>query len=130
MWLPFWRRAEIDAARYVRSLGYRVVASGYRVREGEVDLIAWDGEVLVFIEVKSRVGKDAPEAAVGLTKQRRIIRAAHAYMSRYGMHDHRCRFDIVTVNQIDSGKRVYKVLQDAFRPSPDQSARHYRDRHE
>ena len=115
MWLPFWRRAEIDAARYVRSLGYRVVASGYRVKEGEVDLIAWDGEVLVFIEVKSRVGSDAPEAAVGLTKQRRVIRAARSYMSRYKIHDKTYRFDIVTVNQIDGRKPVYKLLPDAYR---------------
>src|SRR4051812_35748973 len=111
MSLPFWRRSEISAAEYVRSLGFRVVASGYRVKEGEVDLIAWDREVLVFIEVKSRKSDDAPEAAVGFTKQRRLIRAAHAYIAAYKLHDKTYRFDIVAVNQADGGKPSYRLLR-------------------
>src|SRR5438034_1090400 len=70
--LPFWRSAEIRAAGYLRKQGYRIVASSFRVREGEIDLIAWDGDVLVFIEVKSRKNADPPESAVGLRKRSRV----------------------------------------------------------
>ena len=113
--LRFWRRAEIDAARFVRSLGFRVVASGYRVREGEVDLIAWEGDVLVFIEVKSRKNDAAPEAAVGLRKQQRLIRAASTYIARYKLHEKTCRFDIIAVNAVEGQPPSYRLLRDAFR---------------
>src|SRR5262245_37288271 len=99
MLLPFWRSAEIGCANYIRTLGYRIVASGFRVRSGEVDIIAWDGDVLVFIEVKSRKGMDPPEAAVGLRKRHRVMKAAQAYMSRHRLADTSYRFDVVTVNE-------------------------------
>src|SRR6516162_9150155 len=114
MRLPFWRRSELNAASFIRSRGYRLVASDYRVKEGEVDLIAWDGEILVFIEVKSRNTADPPEDAVGFTKQRRIVRAAHAYIARYKLHGKTYRFDIVTVNQNDGKSPAYRLLRNAF----------------
>ena len=51
---PFGRRSEIERCDHLRSLGFSVVASGYRAKGGEVDLIAWEGDVLVFVEVKAR----------------------------------------------------------------------------
>jgi putative endonuclease len=53
--ISFGRRSEIDGADYLRGLGFRVVASQYRIPAGEVDLIAWEGDVLVFVEVKARL---------------------------------------------------------------------------
>ena len=103
------------AAKYLRSLGYRIVASSYRTKEGEVDLIGWDGEILVFIEVKSRMNSDAPEAAVRAAKRRRIIRAAHAYIARYKLHDKTYRFDIVAVNETPGKSATCRLLRDAFR---------------
>jgi putative endonuclease len=114
--IPFWRGAEIRAAKYLRSQGYLIVASGFRVREGEVDLIAWDGEILVFIEVKSRKGPAPPEAAVGFTKQQRVIRAARAYIARHRLHETTYRFDIVAVNEPPGEVPTYRLLRDAFRP--------------
>src|SRR5215471_17180886 len=113
MRLPFWRRSELNAASFIRSKGYRLVASGYRVKEGEVDLIAWDGDILVFIEVKARNTAEPPEAAVGFTKQARIVRAAHAYIAHYKLHDKTYRFDIVTVNQNRGESPAYRLLRDA-----------------
>jgi putative endonuclease len=118
MWLPFWRRSEINAAAYLRSQGYRLVASGYRVKEGEVDLIAWDGDILVFIEVKSRKNADSPEAAVGSIKKRRLIRAARTYIAHHKLHDKPYRFDIVAVNETQDQAPSYRLLRDAFRASP------------
>jgi putative endonuclease len=113
--LFFGRRSELLAIRHIRSLGYRVVKSRYRTTTGEVDIIAWHGPVLVFIEVKSLRTSDPPEDAVGFTKRRRIIRAAHHYISRYRLHDSPYRFDIVSVTFLPGSKPQFRLLQDAFR---------------
>src|SRR5262245_47058628 len=116
--LPFWRRSEIRAARYLRSQGYRIVATNFRVNEGEIDLVAWDHDILVFVEVKSRSSAYAPEAAVGLRKQTRIIRAAQAYIARYHLQRAPYRFDIVAVNETPTRKPEYRLIRDAFRVRP------------
>ena len=69
-WLPFGRESEVLGIEYLRSLGYRIVASAYRTQDGEVDIIAWDGEVLTFVEVKSRSTGGRPK-----------MRSAHANSS-------------------------------------------------
>jgi putative endonuclease len=117
--LPFGRRSEIDGAAYLRSLGFRVVASGYRTPEGEVDLIAWDGDQLVFIEVKSRQSDAPPEDAVGFQKQQRVIRAAHSYIARYRHHERSYRFDILAITALPGSEPAFRLLRDAFRESPD-----------
>jgi putative endonuclease len=113
--LAFGRRSELLAIRHLRSLGYRVLTSRYRTATGEVDVIAWDGPILAFIEVKSRQNSDPPEDSVGFTKRRRIIRAAHHYMSRYRLHDSPYRFDIVAVTVLPGSKPQFRLLRDAFR---------------
>ncbi len=112
--LTFGRRSEILAIGYVRSLGYRVVASGYRTRDGEVDVIAWDGEILVFIEVKSRQSLDPPEDSVGYQKRRRVIRAAEQYRSRYRLGQTPYRFDILAVTVLPGKPPEFRLLRDAF----------------
>ena len=115
--IPFGRRSEIDGASYLRGLGFRVIASGYRIRAGEVDLIAWDGDCLVFVEVKSRRSAAPPEDAVGFRKQQRIIKAAHSYMARYKLHDRTYRFDILAVTVFPGRAPKFRLLRDAFRES-------------
>src|SRR2546428_10361421 len=56
--LTFGRRSEILAIDYIRSLGYRIVTSGYRTKDGEIDVVAWEGATLVFVEVKARRNSD------------------------------------------------------------------------
>ncbi len=94
-----------DAAYwYLREQGYIVVARNYRqTGGGEVDLIAWDGETLVFVEVKTRASDfRAPEDAVGEEKRRRLIAAARDY--RYRAHMRAAyRFDVISV-QLNSDK--------------------------
>jgi len=113
--LPFGRRAETLAIHHLRSAGYRVVASGYRTRGGEVDIIAWEGNVLVFIEVKARQNADPPQDAVGFRKRQRIIQAAHSYISRHRLHDAIYRFDIVAISVLPKLKPQFQILRDAFR---------------
>jgi putative endonuclease len=112
--IPFGRRSEIDGAGYLRSIGFRVIASGYRTREGEVDLIAWDGDTLVFVEVKALRSSAPPEAAVNLKKRRRITRAARSYLAQYRLHTTAHRFDILAVSVHPGQKPVFRLLRDGF----------------
>ena len=112
--LTFGRRSEILAIDYIRSLGYRIAISPYRTKGGEVDVIAWDGDILVFIEVKARQNAEPPEDSVGYRKQQRIIRAAQAYLSRYRLHDTPYRFDIVAVTVLPKSKPQFRHFRDAF----------------
>jgi len=112
--IPFGRRSEIEGAAYLRSLGFRIVASGYRTPEGEVDLVAWDGDQLVFVEVKARHSDAPPEDAVGFRKQQRVIRAAQSYIARYRHHNRPYRFDILAITESPGRAPIYRLLRDAF----------------
>ncbi len=94
-------RGERAAYRQLRKLGYTVVARNYRTRDGrgEVDLIAWDGQDLVFVEVKTRSRTEfgSPESAIDLEKRRRIIRASREYLRRSGCRPASVRFDTISV---------------------------------
>src|SRR6185437_3918670 len=84
----FWNRwlgdrGERAAARYLRSKGLRIITRGYRTRLGEIDLIARDGDTLVFVEVKSR-RRGVPAEAVTLAKQRRLTLAALQFLAEHG----------------------------------------------
>ncbi len=95
------RQGEDLAYRHLRKLGYTVVARNYRTRDGrgEVDLVAWDGPQLVFVEVKTRTREDfgAPEDAVDAEKRRHLLRAAEDYLRRSGQDRACARFDTVSV---------------------------------
>ena len=90
--------AEDRAARFLERRGLRLVARNYRTRQGEIDLVAQEGEVLVFVEVRmrsaSRFGNGAQ--TVDWRKQRRLIAAARHYLMRLG-HEPACRFDVVSL---------------------------------
>jgi putative endonuclease len=89
-------RGERAAARHLRRKGFRILLRGYRTPRGEIDLIARDGDTLVFVEVKAR-RQGEPAEAVTPEKQRRLTLAALQFLKRYGLLEQRCRFDVVTV---------------------------------
>lgn len=91
---------ERQAETFLKEKGYRIVARNYRCRSGEIDLIARDGECLVFVEVRYRTdtGKGHPLETVDMRKQRRISRVSDVY--RYQNHvgmDTSVRYDVVAV---------------------------------
>lgn len=90
---------ERAAARFLQRLGYRIVARSHRQRLGEIDLIALDGDCLVFVEVKTWSSADSgdPSLAVDRRKQEKLSRAALVYLKRRGLLEQRCRFDVVSV---------------------------------
>ena len=97
------------AAAYLEQLGYRLVAANCtlpvgRNRRGtvinaEIDLLAYDGDTLCFIEVKARASDwfAPPQANVDLRKRRQVTRAARAYRRMLGIEDQPFRYDVVTV---------------------------------
>lgn len=105
---------ESDAELYLVAQGYQIVARNWRGGGGEVDRIGWDGEILCFIEVRSRA-KDQhgrPVETVGKKKQGRVVRAALTYLCQ--MHPGRwpmIRFDVVGI--VAAEGRV-ELIKDAF----------------
>ena len=102
----FGRDSESRAIRYLLDLGYTIITRNYRVRGGEIDVIALDADTLVFVEVKARATPDfIPEEAVGLEKVESMARAARTFKTR--MKDDRpTRFDLVAIDL--DGIRHYK----------------------
>ncbi len=97
------------AAKYLESNGYRLVIANFKVPigrnannaqvTGEIDIIAFDGETLCFIEVKTRSSDEfaSPLSAVNLRKQRQIIRTSRVYRRMFGIRDISHRYDVVTI---------------------------------
>lgn len=94
-------RGEDLAHRFLQRHGMVVVARNYRMSSGagELDLIAWERETLVFIEVKSRETGDygSPDRAIGSEKQKSLLRAGREYARHAGVKWDHVRFDVVTV---------------------------------
>jgi putative endonuclease len=113
--LPLGRRGERAAEKYLKRNGYRIVARNFRASGAEIDLVAMDGETLVFVEVKTRRSRaaGAPEEAVDERKQLRMRRAAEAFSVQYRTGERELRFDIVAVDA--GGKRLaIELLRNAF----------------
>src|SRR5258708_7207339 len=95
------RRGEDLAHRFLKRRGFTIVARNYRLAAGdaEADLIAWERDTLVIVEVKSRETGEygPPERAIGEEKRRHIVRVARAYAKKIELPWERVRFDVVTV---------------------------------
>jgi len=116
--LVIGRRGETLAYWYLRQAGYTIVARNQASRSGvgELDLVAWDGPTLAFIEVKTRTSDEAgpPEAAVSLGKQERIAKTAAEYRRRLKRRDVNYRFDIVSVSWDPAAGYQVRLIKDAF----------------
>lgn len=113
---PLGARGEAAAARYLQRLGYKIIARGNRSKWSEIDLIAVDGGTIVFIEVKTRQSQAAghPAEAVGADKQRRLTRAAIAYLRRHRLLDRPARFDVVAVTWAEGHRPTIEHIKNAF----------------
>jgi len=103
------------AAAELELRGYAITARRYRTRCGEIDIVAECKGVLVFVEVKARMDDEFGTAAEAVTpwKQRRLTRMARDYLTREGIVDQPCRFDVVTV-MFDRGEPAIEVFVNAF----------------
>ena len=99
--------------------GYAVLATRYRTRVGEIDIIARDGETLVFVEVKTRTSErfGPPAEAVTRRKQQQVVTMARWYLSEKHLHGCLCRFDVVTVLWRRGAEPEIEVVKNAFMAS-------------
>lgn len=107
---------EKAAAAFLRREGLRIIERNFKTPLGEIDMIAEEGDVLCFVEVKARRSEayGGPAEAVTPRKQHQIARVAAAYVSRNYPQGTTCRFDVVTVED-RNGVPAARLIRDAFR---------------
>ena len=112
--LRFLRRArpgeagESLACRHLEQQGYEILARNYRCRTGEVDVVARDGDVTVFVEVKERHGSSHGQGFEHVTwaKRRRLLQAARLYAAQHGLLESPLRFDVISIDWRDGRPHV------------------------
>ncbi|HZJ83224.1 MAG TPA: YraN family protein [Clostridia bacterium] len=109
---------EQQAKGYLKSQGFIILEKNYRSHIGEVDLIAKDGDFLVFVEVKTRTSKayGFPMEAIGPKKQNKYFKMASIYAKHRGIHDVSFRFDIIEVMVKYNSKPDINHIPNAFQP--------------
>ena len=101
---------------FLKQQGYKILLQNYETPLGEIDLIAREGDWLVFVEVKTRRSDASGTPADSVTPRKRwqIVKVAQSYLNRYGLHDHPCRFDVVSVGIRPPGMHEIELIRDAF----------------
>ena len=96
------KRGEDLAVEELERRGYAILARRYRTRHGEIDIVARDGETVVFVEVKAKETAEFGAAAEAVTvhKQRRVISMAVDFLARNRLTSHPCRFDVVAIDGV------------------------------
>ncbi|NIO10039.1 MAG: YraN family protein [Deltaproteobacteria bacterium] len=109
------KEGEEIAERYLKNKGFKLLERNYRCPVGELDVIALDRKVLVFVEVRTRTsdGSGSPLESVDRRKQRQIIKTASYFLSQKRLHDHDARFDVVGISMGD-GEPVVEHIRNAF----------------
>ena len=107
---------EEQAVAYLRARGIKILKRNYRTPVGEIDIVAREKKLLLFIEVKTRRGTafGTPQEAVGYRKQQQIIRTAHWYLAREKTRGLQPRFDVLAVLCQSGEAAQITYLPDAF----------------
>lgn len=110
-------KGETLAVKHLKNKGYKILRRNFRCKSGEIDIIALFGEVIAFVEVKTRTGDSfgAPSEAVDARRKQRYKNAANYFMYSTGrdVNEYIVRFDIVEVI-IAPGGRVINHFENAF----------------
>lgn len=107
------------AAKTLRRSGYRIVDRNFTCPAGEIDIIAADGDVLVFVEVKTRASDEHadPENNVNAHKRGQLTKAARYYLIQKNATHLPCRFDVMAVVAPKQGRTTCEHFVDAFPPT-------------
>ncbi len=107
---------EEAAARFLQKKRFKIVRRGFRFHRGEIDIIAYDRDTLVFIEVKTRQNLECglPEEAVTPAKQVQIRKVAEAFLAVNHLENVPCRFDILSLLPDSDGGFSVRHIRDAF----------------
>ncbi|HEK86687.1 MAG TPA: YraN family protein [Candidatus Aminicenantes bacterium] len=114
--LPFGLWGEEIAAEYLRNKGYIILERHFYFHHTEIDLIARDGNYLVFIEVKTRSSADfgLPEEALTPRKKQYLRRAAEGYLYLNNLYNLDCRFDVISISLDQAEQPQIEHLENAF----------------
>ncbi len=117
---PLGIRGEKIARRFLKRAGFRIIQANYTCPLGEIDIVAADEDVLVFVEVKTRRSDDEsdPEEAVNWHKRRQVTKVARHFISQKNAHNMSARFDVVAVLIPEAGQPDITHFVDAFAPTP------------
>lgn len=112
------------ALEYLLERKYQILETNWVCGHKEVDIIAKDGDTIVFVEVKTRHSTCLvePEATVDVYKQRHLIWAANSFVNRY-QYDNDVRFDIIAIVIDKNNEKRIEHIEDAFYPSLNKSPR-------
>ena len=110
------KSGEDIAIDYLKNKKYKIVDKGFRFLRGEIDIIAYDGETLVFVEVKTRKNTrfNQPEESVTPAKRKQLRRVAQGYLLRQHIDDVECRFDVLSLSYDEFKGYTIKHITDAF----------------
>ena len=105
------RAGEVEAGKFLKKKGYTILETNFHTHVGEADIIAKDGETIVFVEVKTRADDSfgSPSESVTRKKQEKYFKVATEYMIKKRLTDSACRFDVI---EIENGKINHLI--DAF----------------
>ena len=116
--LKFGREGESAALRFLKKKGYRILEKNFRSKVGEIDIIAEQDGVIVFVEVKARADHEFGHPLNALTpaKQKKIIQTAQSFLARKRISDKPMRFDVVALTSDAEGPDSWQIelLQNAF----------------
>lgn len=110
------KKGEKIAISYLRKQGYKIIETNYKTRLGEIDIIADDKDCISFVEVRSKnsLSFGLPEETIIRKKQEQVSKLALAYIKRYNLEDRSARFDVVSIQDIDSPEPQIKLIKNAF----------------
>ena len=110
----YGKRSEIIASEYLKEKGYKILETNYKNKVGEIDVIAKDGDYIVFVEVKARLSQKFghPFEAIDERKQQKIHAVASLYMVKNRKYGSLCRFDAISILGLENPEITHIV--DAF----------------
>ncbi len=103
---------ELLAANFLAQKGYSIIQRNFRCKVGEIDIIASDGNYLVFVEVKTRrsLNYGSPVEAVDIRKQQQIYRTALFYLQQNAIDNQDIRFDIIAITMMDEKPAIEHIV--------------------
>jgi len=109
-------KGEKIAEKFLKKNHFKIIEKNYKNRYGEIDIIAMDGDYLVFVEVKTKSCADfsEPETWVDFKKQNQLIKLANFYLSEKDFNDINCRFDVIGITLGKDNKEKIVHIENAF----------------
>ena len=109
-------RFETEACAYLAGKGYKILDRNVYLMRKELDIVAMEGDTIVFVEVKGRASGSygSPVEAVGALKRRRLVMAATAYLKKRRLLERRSRFDVVGIRLGPDGRSHFDHIKNAF----------------